>query len=453
MTRSPFSCSLVFTETDGLNMGNGVYSGGIGLLQKGEVDLVSQVIPYPLDGPNISYALPSLEDETCIGSFYNISTTRNSVDVINMLNTFSLVQWLYVALTLGTCYLVLKIGLRKVIGVKDTDAAWTVITFFMDQENFHAVNLFLQIMAAMMSFFTFFVLTYLTSSMNTDLASVEDPRGLTNLDDILECGVQPFWGAGIPAIDYFRTAEEGTIESKIWKHALKGRWEVAANAENFVELFPDMLSQKTAMMGRNADLSLGGLMICSIIRDPEHFSYHPEIYGLIACDPRVKTHLSGTIYSSYTEEGLKRKIMKRVTGYNEFGMPIPMLDRYIWSEIKWTAEVDLCVTRSIIKERPVLLNIKLESTKQLFKWFFVGLGVASLVLFCERVAHDYLRIPIRDNRVFVMVDRSQCQEIKRPKVRLEVVLEGVEGPEVSHSIAPSNKSHETPQIEIKNQSV
>ena len=150
-------------------------------------------------------------------SGYNKTTESLDRDIIQLLSTFGPLQWLYIWVVLTMFSVVFYCARKHVYGEKRPESIWIVSMFFLGQDYLDEVTFFLKIFSIIMSFFSFFVLTYLQNSANTDLVTKKDPIAIESFKDILERkDVRVRWIKSSIELNQFKFSPIGTIERKIF---------------------------------------------------------------------------------------------------------------------------------------------------------------------------------------------------------------------------------------------
>ena len=95
-------------------MGNGTFSGRLGMIQRGEADVYTQVTSYPLGSDDFDYCDTISMSKTWIMSNYKIDTNEEPNDwMMVILSTLSPIQWSFIGLALLMFYLVLTTNLSR----------------------------------------------------------------------------------------------------------------------------------------------------------------------------------------------------------------------------------------------------------------------------------------------------------------------------------------------------
>lgn len=265
-----------------------------------EVDAFALEVDYPLKGEKLAYTDPILSHRFHIGSAYNTTTEIETVDLFDMIHTFTLLDWVCVGSVLAVFFSILRYGQKKIFGVQKPQAGWIVLTFFIDQDYLDEINLFLKIISITMSFFSFFVMQWFKNSMSTDLVTVTDPKSIQVYDDIIKYDAQPVWPRGHSEILDFSSAPEGTAGHQIWKHAVKrgdGSHLVSPVVEDVLNLIPLVTDQKVVMISKEVNVKIVGYFLCGLFRDDAGGFYLPDINLLNAVDPHASQVLSTLIHS------------------------------------------------------------------------------------------------------------------------------------------------------------
>ena len=149
---------------------------------------------YPLETDDFKYTSMLPSEVVSMISGYNKTTESIDRDLVELLATFSSLQWLCVGVVLMIFSLVLYCGRKHVYNVKRPESIWIVSMFFLDQDYLKEVTFFLKILSILMSFFSFFILQFMQSSANTDLVKMKEPIAVKSFKDILSRDdVQVFW--------------------------------------------------------------------------------------------------------------------------------------------------------------------------------------------------------------------------------------------------------------------
>ena len=372
-------------ENGYFNSDTKTYSGGLGLVQKGKADILALNVDYPMKTQDFGYTQPIQSDRPHIGSCYNKTTTQIDLDILDMIHTFNKYDWMCVAGVLIVFFLLFKFAQKKVYGVKEPQALWVVTMFFIDQDYIHEVTHFLKVFSCVMSFFSFFVLNWLEGNMSTDLVSVSDPKAVLNYKQMIDYDVQPLFMKGHPEIDAFHFARDGTVESAVWKHASKNgadfwiRPDPSGAAENLLRY----IRQKIAIISRYANVLAGSYFLCSQVRDPEGFFFHPDTNGLISKDEASIEIISTLVYNTNVSLFIKEDLNKRTLAFVEFGMVHHTVTSMVNGFIPYSTKIEECINYKPLKTNPGWQAIQVQNMGKVIMMFFLFAGISFIVLLWE----------------------------------------------------------------------
>lgn len=247
-------------------------------------------MPYPLKDVRFGHSNPIVELKTVIFSAYDKRVTSLfNHDIIEMIDTFPPLMWLSITFCLVIFWFTLRFALKNVYGQKKTEAGWIVLTFFIGQDYLDEKTFFLQYLSILMSFFSFFLMSWLTNSMSTDMVTSADPLIVTNYQDILDQDRECYWMAGYEwTTEPFKNAAEGSIESKLWdkssRNSQKGRF-VPRDTLKGLEYLTAAIERGNVLMGTALEIEVVSNYACSLMRDPEIPLFNPDYNILQSEDP------------------------------------------------------------------------------------------------------------------------------------------------------------------------
>ena len=214
--------------------------------------------------------------------------------------------------------------------------------FFMKQISYDdEINLFLRILAFLMSRFSFFIINYMTSSVNSDLSTVDDPKSIKSLENVLEYDVQPKFVKGLPDADKFMYAAKGSMEDQIWNHAIKNggdaHW-LTPSFDSIVAVMSGFIKQKFVLITNKTGAKSLAQFACSMMRDEENIDlYHPELYALLV-NNEYKVTTTSIIYKFDLDLDLRKALNKRLLGSIEFGTDKVWFKNLLNSFVPWSPE-------------------------------------------------------------------------------------------------------------------
>ena len=233
-----------------------------------EADIPMLEFEYPLETEDFLYTTLGRGDILSMLSGYNKTTESMDRDLIELLATFSPIQWLYVWAVLTVFSVILFLARKHVYGHKRAESIWIVSMFYLDQDYLDEVTFFLKILSIAMSFFSFFTMQYMQNSANTDLVTKKDPIAIKSFEDILERpDVKVFWITGY--LKPFKFAPKGSIERKIWdmKSDPSGSHLIESSKLDFDQTTEILRTLKGVVINGKVQLRWGASFACKSMRE------------------------------------------------------------------------------------------------------------------------------------------------------------------------------------------
>lgn len=240
--RESVNYTLVMKDFMGvLNETSGYYDEGSCLhsLQTNESDLTLAMAFHPLMGKNLKQFQPYVSDNTYIFSRYIVSSEVRAADFMNaFLYIYSAKVWLVLLFLTLVFWTLVKLHIKCINSSRRRrrklrdDSLYRVLTqlFKVDYIAFNTVAM--RMVSFMMTSLSFYILTYFTLSMKTDIVVVEEPKIVNTYDDLLaRSRVRMFFPRLIDNFRRFELADPNTKERKLWQKSLK---EVGGNREELL---------------------------------------------------------------------------------------------------------------------------------------------------------------------------------------------------------------------------
>ena len=345
---------------------------------------------YPLQGEGFEYSTGFSVGRILIGSLYNITTEQHDGDVMDIFRTFSFLEWFYVLSILFLFYVALKISklTSNPTAQQPGGPCWIVTTFVLDQDNLNDdIRWNAKIISFMLSVFTFFVVNWLLNTTNTDLKTVDDPRCILNYDDIMRHNALPVWSSSSRTIDMFKMAPEGTVQKDLWKYAIKkGGIEsifIKIDMKAAPVLMKKLTEQSIVLLGAYNTMKMIGIITCKLLREDGPYR-QPDIYALYTSDPRFIPITQTTVMSSKIPIHFKNYLIRRITGYWEFGLQKSFNSIAFYSVVSWSPDIEECLSfTKPLKNNPTQPLLGFYNIIKLIVVFFSGLIIAGMFLIRE----------------------------------------------------------------------
>ena len=282
-----FNATLTFQLSDsglGERIGDtDSYNGCLGMLQRGEADLITQTVDYPLDIVNISQGSIVFDERaTFIGVFARPDSMK-AADFARCIYNF---EWRIYLLIFS--YLVLfaivfkvrsymKMHMQKSIimanGTKSMNrrllhtlvrrikrksrksSGFLDIVRHFAQTNFIEENsYFVAVITTVLTLFSFFILAYFNSLLNTDLVIPNKAKMYENYDELMENNVKPLFIKGMSYQSDLKNSANGSKGKLFYEWAVKKFGEENLSAKSAIESFAnhtiDMVSgEKVLFVG------------------------------------------------------------------------------------------------------------------------------------------------------------------------------------------------------------
>ena len=212
---------------------------------------------YPLKGDKdevIEQSATIIEDTMTIMSGYNITRTQTSLDILQTYEVIPISIWIALLFSYFAFSIILSSGF-KLIGKRRqrTDAFWISACAFLEQNSFPSSELF---SATLSSFFTislFFVVSFITCSLGTDLVVIDKPKVLDSYGDILEAGAKVAFSDLFAEKGKFEEFAPGSLERKLADNS----FEMKMDPEAVTKVKGKILNQQAVVIGRES-LAVGG---------------------------------------------------------------------------------------------------------------------------------------------------------------------------------------------------
>ena len=269
---------------------------------------------YPLETDYFKYTSMLPSEVVSMISGYNKTTESIDRDLVELLATFSPLQWLSVGVVLMIFSLVLYCGRKHVYKVKRPESIWIVSMFFLDQDYLKEVTFFLKILSIVMSLFSFIMLQLLQCSASTDLVKMKEPIAVKSFKDILSRDdVQVFWLRGMNSIKPFKFAPDGSIEKRIWDQKSYPDERNLVDFKDLKQIFNRVTecvrSTKATLIFREAQTKVYAAITCRTLR--RHLSDFDTNVLLSYGTEFRKEFLVATVVSKYIDPDIFKRLVIR----------------------------------------------------------------------------------------------------------------------------------------------
>lgn len=194
-----------------------------------------------------------VEDVMTMISFYNVTSDQQNVDILQMYATAPIGVWIAILLSYFSFVIVLHFAIKRYKPGKKTDASWMTTCAFLDQNNFPTTTTKVSALSLLISIAMFFLMSYATNSISTDLVVVEKPTAIKNYQDFLDRAKASPIGEYEVAFcnmlaeyEKFRDAPGDSLEREIFNHHMM----VDFSAETKERINGRELQQKVVFVGR-----------------------------------------------------------------------------------------------------------------------------------------------------------------------------------------------------------
>lgn len=177
----------------------------------------------------VDYSVPVYDEDLQIICSYNYTVDWVPSDLMDAYLEFHWSYYVSLSLTFFIFIFVWKIcanlatkickTLRDEIRNARLPSYWIMICAILDQDQFPNVSriAFSTLSICFSLFFFILVDCFMMNIMRSDLATIEEPRVIRTYEDIVDRnGLEILFLNGMDEEVFFRDAEEGSIESKIW---------------------------------------------------------------------------------------------------------------------------------------------------------------------------------------------------------------------------------------------
>lgn len=190
----------------------------MGQVQNGELDLYTteRFLMEVYDSNDSMIPSPIINDDTTkIGSFYNVTTTSHEGNLLSMFTAIPLGLWIGY---LAAFFIFVSITyLGSYILKHSYSCLWNTVRAFLDQDNFPINSRFISTFSVVVMVSMFFLLSYLTNSMGTELVTIDKPTSITSYKQIIEKKIGIVISEQYALYDMLRSAEVGSIEHELFK--------------------------------------------------------------------------------------------------------------------------------------------------------------------------------------------------------------------------------------------
>lgn len=315
-----------------INRSTGLYSGCIGRLQTNQSDAILFLADYPHPAINISQGPVLLDTVMQILSAYSVD--KNSVALLQAEKTFSSFSvnvWLLCLMTFVTTCCVLISGEWLMAGrtrmrrrARSVYWPW-VYAVFLQMTNAGQLPMtsgaVRKIIFLVLSCFSFLVIFYLCSFIQTDLVVAEPPETLHSYQQLLDNQVCVVFFSGSDAYQSFKSAPKGSVQKKLWDLSLSKcgpnmtLFNFGKNPELLVPIGHLGISKKVVFIGFTEFTQFLMNSYCSVLFIPEvkarvisivdSFTKGMNSFPFAAIDQGAEIYQKGLITNEWASQPLE----------------------------------------------------------------------------------------------------------------------------------------------------
>ena len=384
-------------------------------IEKNESDAV--LLPYtmPIVGKNIKTGPVFFSDKISILSTYEFQNDSSpgifatfqtfGVDVLTLILNFFAILTVLICLT---CILERKSPRRRVrINGRRFNlrfVPWFILLFFMKQfpsfpGNMTALKVLL---TCCLLTFSYFVTFFYASMIKTDMVTVKAPLIIGSYQDILhDPSVEPYIRDVLDEYTFFKYADQGTLQKKIWKRILKMGVEklvnstVMDNISNFVEPNAPFMMQKAVIIAYSNYLGMAKYLFAIHFKSKNNVKNRR---GLYVSDPSESGKSSASIMNRLAVEVLSMKYERRIRRYIEGHFWQKYFDNtallfaefyaYMLDESKDFRDVAEFINQRVVIPLPELVTPDLTYFMDFFITYLVLCVIQIIVFLIERWVSD-----------------------------------------------------------------
>lgn len=412
---------------------------------------------YPLidDNEMIETKATFAEDTMTMVSVYNISTKSQSVDILGSYGTIPSLTWSFIFFSFLSFISLLHLGLKLSTGSgTKTDATWITTMAFLDQDNYPTKTLFISALSLFASIVMFFLMSYTTNSISSDLAVVKRAFAFKNYRDFLDKIQEDEKRTGkrsprmaafstlLPEYEKFRDADQGTVESKLFKYRLL----IEMDAKTFLTFATKVVTQETVVVGRELFVDGASYVMLSLLQE-----VHPHLRVLRVQESDPKKYTNVMAWRKGADDQFTKQIDIMYAFYIVVILTCPMLtiDSLIFNSISrmhvagilhhvyWSAaevvamvfkeklspgdsritiEVKEKISKRVEEVTPEMGAVALENLKLLLTLMMSMVALATHVLLFE-LLHNCISVRVLGRETLVVVTTTNgMRTAKRCKI-------------------------------------
>lgn len=182
-----------------------------------EIDFLAMPLYYPLDDElGRIIHMPVINEDTMeILSFYNTSSDFRVGNIFTMFASIPFGLWVGYLCSFST--FVTFICLGSFILNRKYFVLWPVISAYLNQNAYPIQSNHIATLSLIVMICSFFIISYATNSMSSDLVSFDKPIVIQSYDDIIDRKVKVVMWKEFPKYSRFADADIGSKENKIFK--------------------------------------------------------------------------------------------------------------------------------------------------------------------------------------------------------------------------------------------
>ena len=376
------------------------YDGCIGSIQRNESDVGMTASENTDYGPHVTLWNIMFFDQTNIATAYNKDneTESRTTGVLNFVSSYTASQWL---ITLLLMMLILLVFVT-VIKMRATNFAHyrtlvqrtvsILLSCFLRHHSSSACSRrtsLTQYLYTLMTLLGFFTGLFLTSMIKTEVVVMKIPATYNSYQDLVDHDVTPLWVSEMDDQRFFRLADKGSVEHKIWEQAVSrgvnksviyANQMISGSLDTALPILMSIAERKAVGLTNRHFTKIAISNVCAFMRSN---GIYPNVNTFTIVDANAATILRVQIGSVFTASSTRdhvRKGMGRKFEMMTFEANIlKTYSFFLASNVGNVAKVQECMSNLIILPNHAIVPISLHHYQYLI------LIVAALILLSCRV--------------------------------------------------------------------
>lgn len=227
-----------------------------------------------------------IENIMTIISGYNFTKNSTSLGILSMYMSIPISIWVCLLLSYLVFVLIFCIGSKLM--EQNSDSVWTTFCAFIHQNSFPSMNKYIGFLSTITIISLFFVMSFILSSIGTDLVVTEKPNVLTSYRDVVDNDVKVAFSNKFPERQKFGEFRAGSLEHKIYENGFSFK----LDASTIPKIIAPILNQRTVLIGRESLADTLGYVLLHTCKDT-----YPNFRILRKQDPNAKKYMNAITYS------------------------------------------------------------------------------------------------------------------------------------------------------------